>query len=126
MKHKTTFKDIEVSPYVVRVWLIITDNPHHECWRMNRRYKGLDISWHDGAAAQTEYEFYQGNILVVIFDANQKYDVNTIAHEVVHIKNAVFRHSGMEHDPDNDEPEAYLSGWIAGKISEAWMEYKKS
>lgn len=125
-KSKTVFRQIPVSPYVVELWLVITDNPFHECWRMNRKFRGLDLTWDDGAMAQTEAEFYQGNKLVAMFDGNHKYDINTICHEAVHIKNAVFMHSGMTHDPNNDEPEAYLLGWIAEQISLAWLEFKKS
>lgn len=35
-----------------------------------------------------------------------------IAHEVVHIVNSIFRDRGVVLDVDNDEAQAYLTGWI--------------
>lgn len=36
----------------------------------------------------------------------------TMAHECYHAMNAVYRWSGAEHDPDNDEPAAYFLGYL--------------
>lgn len=125
MKNKTIFKEIPVNPYVARIWLIITNNPYFECAKMNQRHKDIGLDWSSDSAAQTERSFYKDNYLVVIFDGRQKWDINTICHEVVHIKNAIYNHAEMAHDDENDEPEAYLSGWIAEQIHNAWLEYKK-
>lgn len=35
-----------------------------------------------------------------------------IAHEVVHIVNSILRDRGVKLDYDNDEAQAYLTGWI--------------
>lgn len=40
-----------------------------------------------------------------------------IAHEVVHIVNAIFLKCGIELDRHNDEPQAYLTGWIFEEIN---------
>ena len=55
---------------------------------------------------------------------NKKYHVvlkeNTsgsiIAHEVVHLVNYIFLHNGIELDRHNDEPQAYLTGWLFKQI----------
>lgn len=39
-----------------------------------------------------------------------------IAHETVHIVNQIYIDRQMKLDPDNDEPQAYLTGWIVGEI----------
>lgn len=39
-----------------------------------------------------------------------------IAHEVVHIVNAVFLNRGIELDRNNDEPQAYLTGYVFKEI----------
>lgn len=124
-KPKTLFKTIQVSPYEVHIWLLITNDPTLECTRLNLKYKGLNAEWDWTAAAMTQLEFYNDNFLLVVIDANHPLCLNTICHEVVHIKNRINDHAGIEHDPDNDEPEAYLSGWIAEQIENAWKEYKK-
>lgn len=54
------------------------------------------------------------NQYVVVFRKNPDYTV--IAHETVHLVNAIFKDHGIELDLDNDEPQAYLTGWIFNKI----------
>jgi hypothetical protein len=39
-----------------------------------------------------------------------------IAHETVHLKNHIYEDCGMELDKVNDEPEAYLMGWLFKEI----------
>lgn len=43
-------------------------------------------------------------------------DWSIITHEVVHIVNAIFLKCGIELDRNNDEPQAYLTGWIVNEI----------
>ena len=39
-----------------------------------------------------------------------------IAHEVTHLVNAIFIDKGIQLDRHNDEPQAYLTGWIFCEI----------
>jgi hypothetical protein len=39
-----------------------------------------------------------------------------IAHEIVHLKNYIYQDIGIESDRFNDEPEAYLTGWLFKQI----------
>jgi hypothetical protein len=39
-----------------------------------------------------------------------------IAHEVVHLVNHIFKDRGVELDLENDESQAYLTGWLYDKI----------
>ena len=41
-----------------------------------------------------------------------------IAHEAKHLVNTIFVDVGVELDRYNDEPEAYLLGWIVNRIHE--------
>ncbi|MDI6033994.1 hypothetical protein QLS91_13010 [Flavobacterium sp. LB2P84] len=50
--------------------------------------------------------------------AIKKIEWSIIAHEVVHIVNAIFLKCGIELDRINDEPQAYLTGWIVNEIDE--------
>lgn len=43
--------------------------------------------------------------------------LSIIAHEAVHIVNQIYIDRQMKLDPDNDEPQAYLTGWVVGEIS---------
>lgn len=42
--------------------------------------------------------------------------LSNIAHEIVHIKNHIYLDCAMELDRFNDEPEAYLTGWLFDSI----------
>lgn len=42
--------------------------------------------------------------------------LSNIAHETIHIKNLIFLDCAMELDRHNDEPEAYLTGWLFDEI----------
>jgi len=39
-----------------------------------------------------------------------------IAHELVHLKNYIYQDKGIKLDRFNDEPEAYLTGWLFKQI----------
>lgn len=45
-----------------------------------------------------------------------KEHLSNIAHEIVHIKNHIYLDCAMELDRFNDEPEAYLTGWLFDAI----------
>jgi len=42
--------------------------------------------------------------------------LSNIAHEIVHIKNCIYVDCAMNVDRFNDEPEAYLTGWLFDEI----------
>lgn len=42
-----------------------------------------------------------------------------IAHEAVHIVNDIFNRVHIKLDLDNDEPQAYLMGWVVEQIHKA-------
>ncbi|WP_447410805.1 hypothetical protein, partial [Clostridium perfringens] len=51
---------------------------------------------------------------VACFRSNPSADI--IAHEAVHVVNHVYNDSRMMLDPLNDEPQAYLTGWVVGEM----------
>lgn len=124
MKRKTLFKAIPLTPYAVDLWLLISNTPHYAVLELNQKHKGLGLKWDSGWAAWTEDNFYRDSYLTVVFEASCL-DIETIAHEAVHIKNMVMKHSGWKQDLFNDEPEAYFLGFIVKSIYEASLEFKK-
>lgn len=46
----------------------------------------------------------------------EKATPDIIAHEVVHLVNRVFIDTGINPDLENDEPQAYLTGWFMDQI----------
>ncbi len=61
----------------------------------------------------------------VVLNPYHKWSViswGTIAHEIVHLKNAIFQAKGIIPTVDNDEPETYLVGYLMNKITEFYLE----
>ncbi len=117
-------RKVLLSPYVVELWIILTDNPKVDVPKINKKYKGLEIVWDDQTAAWTNDHFYEDNILGVCFDVTQ-WDADTVAHEAVHVVNRTYEHAGAKLDTKNDEPQAYLTGWIVGEIYKAFTDFQK-
>jgi hypothetical protein len=57
------------------------------------------------------------NRQVIVAFIDKKY-VSSIVHEVVHVKNYICLWCGAELDMENDEPEAYLTGYLFEQIYE--------
>lgn len=51
-------------------------------------------------------------------------DHDLIAHEVVHLVNEFYIKRGIKLDLYNDEPQAYLTGWITGEIYKVLKKMK--
>lgn len=47
-----------------------------------------------------------------------------VAHELVHVVNHIYIDCAMKLDPHNDEPQAYLMGWLFDQIDEFLLNIK--
>lgn len=56
------------------------------------------------------------DIFVVLNPYNRKVKVGTIAHEAMHVVDAVHKRIGAYHDEANPEPTTYLLGWVTDFI----------
>jgi hypothetical protein len=54
--------------------------------------------------------------------AIKKKDWSVIAHETVHVVNAIFLSCNIQLDRNNDEPQAYLTGWVVNEIDKFLTE----
>lgn len=91
MKSKT----IRIPLYFERLKIVVTDTlekPEYESYVLFQK-KGLVLHIKPNASA------------------------GVIAHEAVHIANHVFKQCGIIPDLDNDEPQAYLIGWLVNQIT---------
>ena len=84
--------------------VIVTDSIEDYADKYNIEFE------HTDAEAMAFVHDNQFNVLFV------STDVDIIAHEVVHIKNMIFNHIHMKPDTNNDEFEAYLTGWLVKQI----------
>lgn len=102
MKEKT----IDIPIYFGKLTIIITDS-----WsKVNLLYNTkIDSKLYDAVV----FEIKDNDEYIV---AIKKVEWSIIAHEVVHIVNAIFLKCGIELDRHNDEPQAYLTGWIINEI----------
>lgn len=51
--------------------------------------------------------------------------LNTLAHETVHAVNFLFAKKGINLDIQNDEPQAYLTGFIFSRVYDEVQKYRK-
>ena len=79
-----------------------------------KKFKKIEISNFDGAV------FYEKEELFIVFSVEKKgYPTpGIIAHEAKHLVNNIFIEISHELCRYNDEPEAYLLGWIVDRIHE--------
>ncbi len=54
-----------------------------------------------------------------------KIPIDTASHEIVHLVNAICKSRCIKLDPDNDEPQAYLTGWATSVITKFCKNYIK-
>jgi hypothetical protein len=64
------------------------------------------------AAATT---FMYDDAICIVFDVNSL-SVDVLFHESLHAVNYVCSTRGMTHDPENDEAQAYLIGYIGERV----------
>lgn len=70
----------------------------------------------------------RGGLLVRFEDLDALKRFGNITHETIHVATDIFDYIGAYHDPKNQEPFAYLCGWIAKCIEEVKqieIEYEK-
>lgn len=102
-------KTIEVPIYGCVLTIIFTNNLN----AVVKKYK-LSGNWGEFGALTFEDKSKYRHYVVVFTDTNH---LSNIAHEIVHIKNYIFLGINAKVDLHNDEPEAYLTGWLFDQIN---------
>ena len=103
MKQKT----IEINPYCCCLTMILDKDLSY----IQKKYKTIPLN--DFGAVTFKNELKYRHYIVAFTDKDH---LSNIAHEIVHIKNHIFLDCAMEADRNNDEPEAYLTGWLFDQI----------
>lgn len=104
MKSKT----INVPIYEFSLTIILTKDLNE----VVKKYK-LNGEFGNFGALTFENKSKHRHYVVAFTDASH---LSNIAHEIVHIKNYIFHGINAKIDLYNDEPEAYLTGWLFDKI----------
>lgn len=100
-------KKIKIPIYQCELTIVLD----RDLTRIEKKYKTKPLK--DFGAVTFKDETKYRNYVVAFTDANH---LSNIAHEIVHIKNFIFLDCAMELDRYNDEPEAYLTGWLFDEI----------
>jgi uncharacterized protein YlbG (UPF0298 family) len=103
---KTT---IDIPIYCCKLSIILDNDLSY----VEKKYKTKSLS--DFGAVTLKEESKYRHFVVAFTDATH---LSNIAHEVVHLKNQIYIDCAMEVDRYNDEPEAYLTGWLFDQIYE--------
>ena len=79
----------------------------------------------EGYSAYCKFKLVNGyNKCIIIF---KEVSHEIIAHEALHITNGILLHAGVSADFNNDEPQAYLLGWVVKQIyNTVKLDEKKS
>lgn len=105
-------KKVKVPIYNTRLTIVISENLEG----VSERFKlNTDLSEYSAITIDEK----DGSIVVAFSDVNR---IKDIAHEVVHIKNYIFRNIHQKLDADNDEAEAYLTTWLFNYIYEFFKQ----
>ena len=110
-------KKIEVPIYGFDLTIILTKDLNE----VVKKYK-LQGNWGEFGALTFEDKSKYRHYVVAFTDANH---LSNIAHEIVHIKNYIFLGINAKVDLHNDEPEAYLTGWLFDKIYEFFKQQEQ-
>ncbi len=103
MKSKT----IKIPIYCGKLTMILSDDLSF----VEKKHKTTSLE--DFGAVTLKDKLKYRHYIVAFTDAEH---LSNIAHEIVHIKNHIFLDCAMELDAYNDEPEAYLTGWLFDEI----------
>jgi hypothetical protein len=112
MKSKT----IDIPIYNCDLTIIFTKDLN----TVVKKYK-LEGNWGEFGALTFEDKSKFRSYVVAFTDANH---LSNIAHEIVHIKNYIFLGINAKVDLHNDEPEAYLTGWLFDQINNFLKPFK--
>lgn len=80
----------------------------------SKKYKTRELKDYGAVTTRISHGEY-----VVAFEYNEG---SIIAHEVVHIVNYIFEDCGIHLDRINDEPQAYITGWLFREIEKVIKE----
>ena len=100
---KTT---IDIPIYQCKLTIILDKDLSY----VEKKYRTKSLSDYGAVTMRVPNKFSE---YVIAFEYS---DGTIIAHEIVHLKNYIYQDRVIELDRFNDEPEAYLTGWLFKQI----------
>lgn len=119
-------KEYDTSIYPRKIWVVRGESKE---WLSDR------FGSHD--AEEMTFEEIEGNFDATVFPVqdkkegwlghmvviNRDLNANTLCHEAYHVAQSIYSDVGAEVDPINQEPFAYLIGYVAECINSFQIEY---
>jgi len=100
-------KTIQIPIYCATLTIILDDDLKY----VEKKYKTISLERFGAVTLRNDNRYRE--YVVAFTDATH---LSNIAHEIVHIKNHIYLDCAMELDRFNDEPEAYLTGFLFDEI----------
>ena len=100
-------KIIDIPIYCCKLTLLLDKDLSY----IEKKYKTKSLNNFSAATLKDESKYR--HYVIGFTDAKH---LSNIAHEIVHLKNHIYLDCAMELDRNNDEPEAYLTGWLFDQI----------
>lgn len=97
-------KKITLPIYFGKLVIIQTNKFQKVNSKYNINFSKKDNKLYDAVVFQDKSNY------IVVF--HNKFSYSVVAHEVVHLVNLIFKDHNITLDLDNDEPQAYLTGYI--------------
>jgi hypothetical protein len=119
-----------LEPYGSKLIVGVDVNPGKLVTKLNIQNKGMNLDVPKDPVAAITYERLfsptksktSHHFVVVVFDIAYA-SPSTIAHEAVHVVNYIFEHVGVHLDTNNDEAQAYLTGYVVELMHKTISKY---
>lgn len=103
-------------PIYVGVFVIVLSNSHKKVKKLIPQFKN---KWVFGHSYYGNHQGKRAFFMILNFDRkSDKITHGAITHESTHISHMIAQIVGITPDFENDEPIAYLSGWITDRVYE--------
>lgn len=99
-------KTINIPIYQCKLTMILDKDLSY----IEKKYGTASLSDYGAVTMRVPNEFSK---YIMAFEYSEG---TIIAHEIVHLKNYIYQDKGIELDRYNDEPEAYLIGWLYKQV----------
>ncbi len=112
-------KQIKIPIYFGDLHIVKSNNIE----KVNKKYKMEMGNEYDAVTLKALNK--NGSAMYLVVFRGKKICGSVIAHETTHLVNAIFEHCGIRLDITNDEPQAYLHGYLFKQIDKFVNKKKK-
>ena len=115
-------KSLNVPLYGTRLHIVVTEDFKQDREEINKKFH-QKFEESDTFLGFTERR--QGHCVVILNKGRHKQIyktkwqeelIDTLTHETAHTVNFIFNDKGIKLDSYNDEPQAYLTGWVSKEL----------